>query len=215
MIAGLVYIRLPDNATSAQPRASTIFFLLMLNAITPISYMAFYVSDRKFFKMDSANGLYAPSAYYLSTVTAGSPFVIMNTIAGALMAYGLAGLRNDTRAIFIWMSIISLHALVSNQFLVTCIWLTPTQDTAYAIGSMYLTFSLLFCGFYVAVPNMVLTPLIGGAVPLCTTQGDAILSYLGLKLTIAQGALSLLGWYGLFHLTSFLALRRLYSKKDK
>ena len=31
------------------------------------------------------------------------------------------------------------------------------QDTAYAIASTYLTFSLLFCGFYVAVNNMVLS----------------------------------------------------------
>ena len=31
------------------------------------------------------------------------------------------------------------------------------QDTAYAVASTYLTFSLLFCGFYVAIPNMVLS----------------------------------------------------------
>ena len=73
MLAGLVYIRLPDNATSAGPRTSTIFFMIMLNALTPISYMAFYVADRRFFQMDSANGLYAPSAYYMAAATAGEP----------------------------------------------------------------------------------------------------------------------------------------------
>ena len=31
------------------------------------------------------------------------------------------------------------------------------QDTAYALASTYLTFSLLFCGFYVSVNNMVLS----------------------------------------------------------
>ena len=44
----------------------------------------------------------------------------------ALMAYGLVGLRDDASAIFTFMAIISLQALVSNQFLVTCVWLTPT-----------------------------------------------------------------------------------------
>ena len=43
----------------------------MLNAITPISYMAFYNSDKRFFEMDSANGLYAPSAYYMAAAAAG------------------------------------------------------------------------------------------------------------------------------------------------
>ena len=31
------------------------------------------------------------------------------------------------------------------------------QDTAYALASCYITFSLLLCGFYVPVRNMVLT----------------------------------------------------------
>ena len=69
---GLVYIRLPENASSAQPRTSTIFFMLMLNAVTPMSYMAFYVADRRFFLLDSANGLYSPSAYYWAAATAGA-----------------------------------------------------------------------------------------------------------------------------------------------
>lgn len=58
---------------------------------------------------------------------AGTPFVILNTCAGSLMVYGLAGLRSDVSSIFIFMAIMSLHTLVSNNFLVTCIWLTPTQ----------------------------------------------------------------------------------------
>ena len=57
----------------------------------------------------------------------GSPFVVLNTCTGALMVYGLAGLRNEVAPIFIYMAIMSLHALVSNQLLVTCIWMTPTQ----------------------------------------------------------------------------------------
>ncbi|KAK9808556.1 hypothetical protein WJX73_008341 [Symbiochloris irregularis] len=157
LLAGLVYIRLPDNPTSAQPRASTIFFMLMLNAITPISYMAFYNSDKRFFEMDSANGIYSASAYYAAASAAGTPFVILNTCAGGLMAYGLAGLRDDARAILIFMAILSLQALTANQFFVTIIWLSPTQDTAYAVATTYLTFSLLLCGFYVAIPNMVLS----------------------------------------------------------
>lgn len=73
---GLVYIRLPDNATSSQPRTSTIFFAQMINAVSPMSYMAFYATDRHFFRLDSANGLYAPSAYYLAAVTAGEGVIL-------------------------------------------------------------------------------------------------------------------------------------------
>ena len=57
---------------------------------------------------------------------ADTPFIILNAMTTALMAYGLVGLRNDPSAIFIYMALIALQALVSNQFLVTCVWLTPT-----------------------------------------------------------------------------------------
>ena len=57
---------------------------------------------------------------------AGTPLVLVNQLVGALMAYGLAGLRNDPRAIFAWIGIVSLQCLISNQFLITCVWLTKT-----------------------------------------------------------------------------------------
>lgn len=70
-LAGLVYIRLPDNANSSSSRLAALFFLTMIFQMTPFSYMTFYFSDRRFFLKDSANGLYAPSAYQLGTLTAG------------------------------------------------------------------------------------------------------------------------------------------------
>ena len=57
---------------------------------------------------------------------AGTPQVLINQLVGALVAYGLAGLRNEPKAIFAWIGIVGLQCLVSNQFLITCIWLTAT-----------------------------------------------------------------------------------------
>ena len=70
LIAGLVYIRLADNAETASPRLATLFFSTMLFLMNPFSYMSFFLADRRFFLLDSANGLYAPSAYHLAAVTA-------------------------------------------------------------------------------------------------------------------------------------------------
>ena len=57
---------------------------------------------------------------------AGTPQVLINQLVGALVAYGLAGLRNEPKAILAWIGIVGLQCLVSNQFLITCIWLTAT-----------------------------------------------------------------------------------------
>ena len=67
--AGLVWIRLPDNGNSAQQRLSLIFFCLMMFTMTPFGYMAFPIADKRFFLLDSAKGLYAPSAYFMAYVT--------------------------------------------------------------------------------------------------------------------------------------------------
>ena len=42
------------------------FFVLMMFCMVPFSYMAFPAADKRFFKMDSAKGLYSPSAYFVS-----------------------------------------------------------------------------------------------------------------------------------------------------
>ena len=60
---------------------------------------------------------------------AAAPFVIVNTVAGALTFYGLCGLRDDVKSIFIAVAIITLHSLTAQQFTVFCVWITETQVT--------------------------------------------------------------------------------------
>ena len=63
----------------------------------------------------------------VATVAAGAPFVIVNTIAGGLMAYGLTGLRYAGYAIVLYLVVLCLQALISNQLQIFCVWLTPNQ----------------------------------------------------------------------------------------
>ena len=58
---------------------------------------------------------------------AGVPFVILNTICGALASYGLAGLRYQGAAIVLYSIIIVFSSLVAIQFLTLCVWAFPNQ----------------------------------------------------------------------------------------
>ena len=51
----------------------------------------------------------------------------MNTLAGGLVAYGLAGLRYSGGSIVIYMVVLCIHALISNQLQIFCVWVTPNQ----------------------------------------------------------------------------------------
>jgi len=59
--------------------------------------------------------------------SAGAPFVVINTVMGGLMAYGLTGLRYTGYAIVMYLVVLCLQALISNQLQIFCVWLTPNQ----------------------------------------------------------------------------------------
>ncbi len=70
--AGLAFYNLSDGPESVSKRLALLFFILLLFELLPFCYMSFYVADRRFFAADVSNGLYHPSAYYISAVIAGA-----------------------------------------------------------------------------------------------------------------------------------------------
>ena len=58
---------------------------------------------------------------------AGTPFVILNTLCGALAAYGFAGLRYTASAIILFAVILVLQSLIAIQLLIFCVYATPNQ----------------------------------------------------------------------------------------
>lgn len=66
--AGLCWIRIPNDSSSGQERLSMLFFAIMLFCLTPFGWQAFALAEKRFFVLDSAKGLYSPSAYFVSYV---------------------------------------------------------------------------------------------------------------------------------------------------
>ena len=161
MLAGLAFFNLAPGPESVEKRLALLFFTLLLFELLPFCYMSFYVEDRRFFAADVASDLYHPSAYYVATVIAGVPGVIINTLAGSLTAYGLAGLRADFGAIALNSAIVCVQSLISIQLQVFCVWLTPNQDLAYVLATGYVAASILLSGFYLRARDMSLTAMRG------------------------------------------------------
>ena len=55
------------------------------------------------------------------------PFIVLNTVVGALAAYGLSGLRYQGQALVLFAVIMVVQSLVAIQLLTFCVWLTPNQ----------------------------------------------------------------------------------------
>ena len=61
---------------------------------------------------------------------AGLPFVVVNTLCGALAAYGFAGLRYTAAAIVLFGIILVLQSLIAIQILVFCVYVSSDQVSA-------------------------------------------------------------------------------------
>ncbi|BDA42962.1 ABC transporter G family member 22 [Coccomyxa sp. Obi] len=160
-LAGLAFYDLPSGPDSVTRRLALLFFILLLFELLPFCYMSFYVADRRFFAADISNDLYHPSAYYLSSVIASIPFVIINSLCGCLCAYGLAGLRLSAHAVLLNLCITALQSMISIQLQVFCVWLTPNQDLAYVLATGYVAASILLSGFYLRIDDMKLAVMRG------------------------------------------------------
>ena len=58
---------------------------------------------------------------------AGLPFIVINTLCGALAAYGFAGLRYTPSAIILYSIILVLQSLIAIQVMVFCVYVSSNQ----------------------------------------------------------------------------------------
>lgn len=65
------------------------------------------------------------------------PFIVVNTLLGSYAAYGLAGLRNQMRAIIGFGGIMLLQSLIAIQVMVFSVYVTPNQVYSYFAAWSY------------------------------------------------------------------------------
>ena len=69
-----------------------------------------------------------PQAYYAALVTAQTPVMMVNTVLGSLIAYGMGNLNHSPKAIVLSMLLLVIGALGSMQLLCFCTLALPNTD---------------------------------------------------------------------------------------
>ena len=72
-----------------------------------------------------SRGTFEPHLIVLPS--AGLPFIVINTLCGALAAYGFAGLRYTPAAIILYSIILVLQSLIAIQVMVFCVYVSSNQ----------------------------------------------------------------------------------------
>ena len=107
--------------------------------------MCFRCAPRKLICSDVIHCLLRglPCSWYQSICPcAGLPFVVINTLCGALAAYGFAGLRYTPAAVVLFGIILLMQSLIAIQILVFCVYVSSDQVSAcYGAATMMLCVS--------------------------------------------------------------------------
>ena len=105
------------------------------------------------------SGLYMPSAYHAALSVASLPFIILFSVLGGFITYGMVGLRTGAGPILMFAVLISLVSMCAIQVLVAFVYGSHTQDMAYMNAVGYSTLGILLMGFWIRIRLIRIPPL--------------------------------------------------------
>ena len=157
--AGMIAFDTKLGPSTAGRFVGTNFFEIIVFSLLPFCYMSLYANDRAFFIADVRSGLYRPSAYHAALTAASLPFIILFSVLGGFITYGMVGLRSEAWNLVLFGVLMSLVSMCSIQVLVFFVYLSHTQDMAYMHAVGYSTLGILLMGFWIRIRLIRVHPL--------------------------------------------------------
>eukprot|EP00803_Ostreobium_quekettii_P007966 evm.model.scf_884EXC.7 EVM.evm.TU.scf_884EXC.7 scf_884EXC:39023-46896(-) len=146
---GLIFYDRPDDVSSLLTRLNIIYNSTAFFMFIPYVSMSLFTSDRAFYSADITAQLYHPSAYYVANVLSNVPFSIANASVFGLIVYGMAGLRDDTGAIFQHLGLLVVQSLIALQVLYFAAVVTKNQDTAFMLAITFTAVNILLSNYFI------------------------------------------------------------------
>lgn len=125
--AGMIAFNTKLGPSTAGRFVGSNFFEIIVFSLLPFCYMSLYANDRAFFVSDVRSGLYRPSAYHAALTVASLPFIILFSVLGGFVTYGMVGLRPEWRAIALFGVLMCLVSMCAIQLLVYFTYSSATQ----------------------------------------------------------------------------------------
>jgi hypothetical protein len=157
--AGLIAFNTKLGPSTAGRFVGTNFFEIIVFSLLPFCYMSLYANDRAFFISDVRSGLYRPSAYHAALTVASLPFIILFSVLGGFITYGMVGLRASAGHMALFAVLMSLVSMCAIQILVFFTYSSHTQDMAYMHAVGYMTLGILLMGFWIRIRLIRVLPL--------------------------------------------------------
>eukprot|EP01133_Synstelium_polycarpum_P017727 gene17727-21137_t len=155
IVLGTLFLRLKHEQLDARNRVSMLFFSFLFGGMAAIGTIPTTCLERSVYYREKSAGFYHVSAYMLSYILSGYPFLMITALVYIIPLYFLGHL--DTSPIgkfFYCLFIFIMTYLVFDSMAFMLAVLLPNDVVATVICGVVLSMWSLFAGFMISRPNM-------------------------------------------------------------
>lgn len=156
LVLGFIYFKSPRSQTGVTDRVGLAFLVAANQMFLGVQQTIMVaVAERAVFLKETADGSYDSLDYLLAKFIAQVPFAFLYPATFVAVLYFIVGFQANVTAFFTWVLFACLVMLCGNSFGLMLSIMTGDVATANALTPAIGIPSMLFSGFLVATPNIV------------------------------------------------------------
>ncbi|KAJ5970839.1 CDR ABC transporter [Penicillium vulpinum] len=154
LIIGSVFYGTPDATVGFTSKCATLFFAVLLNALTAMSEINSLYSQRPIVEKHASFAFYHPFTEAIAGVVSDIPVKFALSVVFNIILYFLAGLKREPSNFFLYFLITFVITFVMSAIFRTLAAVTKTISQAMGLAGVMILILVVYTGFVLPVPSM-------------------------------------------------------------
>lgn len=155
LIVGSIFFGHSEGTGSFASRGSTLFLAILFNALTSLGEISGLYSQRPVVEKHNSYAFYHPATEAIAGIIADIPVKLLMATVFNIILYFLAQLRYTPGQFFLYFLTTYVATFVMSAIFRSTAALTKTASQAMAFAGVLVLFLVIYTGFVVRVPSMV------------------------------------------------------------
>jgi ABC-type multidrug transport system ATPase subunit len=154
LIIGSVFYGTTDATAGFTSKGATLFFAVLLNALTAMSEINSLYSQRPIVEKHASFAFYHPATEAIAGVLSDIPVKFALAVVFNIILYFLAGLKREASNFFLYFLITFIITFVMSAVFRTLAAVTKTISQAMGLAGVMILALVVYTGFVLPVPSM-------------------------------------------------------------
>ncbi|KAL4757078.1 putative ABC multidrug transporter [Aspergillus foveolatus] len=154
LITGSVFYDSPNTTAGFQSKGGTLFYAVLLNALTAMSEITSLYSQRPIVEKQASYAFYHPATEAIAGVVSDVPVKFLLAVAFNVIMYFLANLRREPAQFFIYFLMSFTVMFVMSAVFRTMAAVTKNAAQAMGLAGVLMLALVVYTGYVLPVPSM-------------------------------------------------------------